>query len=141
MNERGIISLTALFMMMILAIAIATVKNIAARQADIVRYYKLENELQAAAESYFNEVVANFDNNNQDLPPRYVFIKSANTQAKVTISLENIDNEKIAIMSLAELPKYHYNVYSVYRKISGYMTKVIDVESKEEKYEFTGYIY
>ena len=141
MNERGIISLTALFMMMILAIAIATVKNIAARQADIVRYYKVENELQAAAESYFNEVVANFDNNNQDLPPRYVFIKSANKQAKVTISLENIDNEKIAIMSLAELPNYHYNVYSVYRKISGYMTKVIDVESEEEKYEFTGYIY
>ena len=128
-------------MMMILAISIATMKNIAARQADIVRYYKLENDLQSAAESYFNEVVANYDNQKSNFAPRYIFIRSANKQAKVTIYLKNINNNKVAITSLAELQNYNYGNYSVYGRVSGYMTKVNDDEAEDEKYEFTGYIY
>ena len=57
MNERGIISITALCMMMILAMMIASVANIAARQADITRYIKLETQLQCAADSSFNEII------------------------------------------------------------------------------------
>ena len=57
-NEKGIISLTALCMMLIVSLMIAGTSNIAARQADITRYYKLENQLQCAADSAFNEVVA-----------------------------------------------------------------------------------
>ena len=140
MNERGIISLTALCMMLILSIAIATVRNIAARQADIVKYYRLENELQSAAESYFNEVVANLSQNAkcyEDNPPslRSFPIKSFDEQANVTIYLRNPNNNEIIIMSLAEIPNYHYDEYSVYKKVVGYMTS-----EDNEKYEFAGYI-
>ena len=57
MNERGIISLTALCMMFILALMIAGTANIAARQADMTRFFKVETQLQNAAESAFNETV------------------------------------------------------------------------------------
>ena len=58
MNEKGIISLTAICIMLIVSLMIAGMSNIAARQADITRYYKLENHLQCAADSAFNETVA-----------------------------------------------------------------------------------
>ena len=58
MNEKGIISLTALCIMLIISLMIAGMSNIAARQADITRYYKLENQLQCASESAFNKIIA-----------------------------------------------------------------------------------
>ena len=164
MNEQGIISLTALCMMMILAISIATMKNIAARQADIVRYYKLENELQSVAESHFNEVVANISENADaygelSTAPSYpktfarsVLLKNGKT-INVTISLRKVTiykgdstQKKIFIMSLAELKNYNYGEYSVHRRVIGYMSELqstISIESdvEDEKYEFTGYIY
>ncbi len=57
MNERGIITLTALCVMFLLAITIAGISNIAARQADITRYYQIESKLRDAAESAFNRTV------------------------------------------------------------------------------------
>ena len=44
MNERGIISLTALCMMFVISIAILTVTKIAERQADIVSLDRFENK-------------------------------------------------------------------------------------------------
>ena len=55
MNERGFISITALLIMFIIAIMIAGMGNFAARQADITRNFKVETELQCAAESTFYE--------------------------------------------------------------------------------------
>lgn len=162
MNERGVISLTALFMMLILATTIATVKNVAARQTDIVRYYQVENELQAAAESAFNEVVANlsknaecygkFNNSNKKIIiPFEVLSKKSNRLIKVDVSLRKaVNSKKIVIKSLAELQNYNYVNYSIYRKIMGYMSVVSSEilsdnieEGTEpvEKYEFTGYFY
>ena len=158
MNERGIISLTALCVMMVLAISIATMKNISARQADVVRYYKLENELQSVAESHFNEVVANISENAEaygELPtaPSYpkTFSRSeslANGKTinvtiilrKVTIYKGDSTKKKIFIMSLAELKNYNYGEYSVHRRVIGYMSE-LQSDIEDEKYEFTGYIY
>ena len=55
MSERGFVSITALLLMLIIAIMIAGMGNFAARQADIMRNFKVETELQCAAESTFNE--------------------------------------------------------------------------------------
>ena len=57
-NEQGIISLAALCIMLIVSLMIAGVSNIAARQADITRYYRVENQLHCAADSVFIETVA-----------------------------------------------------------------------------------
>ena len=161
MNERGIISsTTALFVMLILTISIATVKNIAARQADIVRYYRIENELQAAAESHFNEFVANLSKDSAyygkldikgQLKEHKVTLKSSNEQANVTVYLKRSNTyKKILIMSLAELPNYSQNSSNIYKKVVGYMSLVpssttpdsdADISPEEENYEFTGYIY
>ena len=146
-------------MMVILSISIATVKNIAARQADIVRYYRIENDLQAAAENGFNEVVANLSKNAKYYDPldnNTKYLKSKNVvinDHSITVKLyakKAVNSKKIFIMSLAQLPTYNYDKYPIYKKIVGYMSaktpnnlndeSTVD-QNEDEKYEFTGYIY
>ena len=154
MNERGIASLTALCIMLVLAIAIAAVKNIAARQADIVRYYRLENELQVVAESYFNETVANFskdvelcknlNNSSKLLISNNISINDLDVKRSAQVKVYSRkfdDGDKILILSIVELPNYNYGNYTVYGKVSGYMIRIIDDATEDEKYEFKGYFY
>ena len=153
MNEKGIISLTALCMMLILSLMIAGVSNIAARQADITRYFKIETELQNLADSYFNMMLAdisgNFENYKTmefDTTPKVYPATIYGKEAKVTVYLEKSTTyEKIVIMTLAELPNYNYGKYSVYKRVLGYISvkKKLDEENNEE-YEFDkfeGYLY
>ena len=82
MNEKGIISLAALCMLLVISLIIAGMSNIAARQADITRYYKIETQLQCAADSAFNKTIAKllqdstYDGNlskDDDIESRYNF--------------------------------------------------------------------
>ena len=153
MNEKGIISLTALCVMLILSLMIAGASNIAARQADITRYYKVENELQNLADSHFNMMLADISGNfekykkmNFDTSPKIYPATVYGREAKVTVYLKkSAAYEKIVIMTLAELPNYNYGKYSVYKRVLGYISvkKKLDEENNEE-YEFDkfeGYIY
>ena len=156
MNERGIISLTALCMMLVLSLSIAGVANMAARQADMVRYSRLENQLQNLAESYFNmklaEISGNFaeyENMDFDTTPKIYSVKinESSTQiieAKVTIYMKKSKpHEVIVIMALAELPNYIHGKYSAYRSVAGYVS-VKKSEDNGDKYEFDkfkGYLY
>jgi len=62
MNERGFVSIVAMFIMLILTMAIAGMNSLAARQADITRNFKTETKLQNAAESVFNKVAVELIN-------------------------------------------------------------------------------
>ena len=153
MNEKGIISLTALCIMLIISLMIAGVSNIAARQADITRYYKIENELQILADSYFNMMLADISGNFEkyktmdfDTKAKVYSANVYGNEAKVTINIKKSKtHEKIIIMTLAELPSYNSGKYSVYKRVLGYISvrKKIDEEDSGE-YEFNkfeGYIY
>lgn len=153
MNEKGIISLTALCIMLILSLMIAGTSNIAARQADITRYYKVENELQNLADSHFNMMLADISGNFEkykkmdfDTTPKIYSATIQGREAKVTVYLKkSVVYEKILIMSLAELPNYNYDKYAVYKRVLGYISvkKKIDEDNNEE-YEFDkfeGYLY
>ena len=153
MNEKGIVSLTALCIMLIISLMVAGVSNIAARQADITRYYKIETQLQNLAESHFNMMLADISGNFEkykkmdfDTSPKVYSAKIYDQEAIVTIYMNKSKrNEKIAIMALAELPNYTYGKYSVYRRVLGYVSvkKKADGEDNDE-YEFNkfeGYLY
>ena len=69
-------------MMLIISLIIAGISNIAARQADITRYFKIETQLQCAADSAFNKTIAKllqdstYDGNlskDDDIESRYNF--------------------------------------------------------------------
>ncbi len=148
MNQHGIISLSALCMMFVLAMAIATVSNFAARQADIVKFFKIENELQFAAEDCFNEVINNLSSNQNhygelaDNTPK-IFELNRNLNGrnmKLTICLRKfVADKKIVVMILIDVPNYNHGTHSFYKKIYGYMSAVED--SEDEKYKFKGYFY
>lgn len=154
MNERGIISLTALCIMLILSLSIAGMSNIAARQADITRYFKVETELQNLADSYFNMKVADISSNFENYKtmdfattPEVHNVTTINGhEATVTVYMDKSKTyKKIVIMALAELPNYNYGKYAVYKRVLGYISvkKKIDEENNEE-YEFNkfeGYLY
>ena len=149
MNERGFISLTAIFMMFLLSITIVGVLNMAMNQADITRYYKVETKLQNAAESVFNEFVYNLSINDKYYGEAiydgwvHNFNSSANDiPVKVYIKT---NNNKIAIMAVAEISNYRYGLQPVYKRVYGYMEKTSvesdDNENAEEyHYEFKEYL-
>ena len=153
MNEKGIISLTALCIMLIISLMIAGVSNIAARQADITRYYKVEIELQNLADSYFNKKLADiagdferYKNMDFDTTPEIYSKTVYGREARVTVYMNKSKaDEKIVIMTLAELPNYNNGKYAVYKRVLGYISvkKKIGEENNEE-YEFNkfeGYLY
>ena len=70
MNERGFISIVAMFIMLILTMAIAGMNSLAARQTDITRNFQTETALQNAAEGVFNKVAVELIND-PDLEKNY----------------------------------------------------------------------
>ena len=161
MNERGIISLTALCVMFMLSITIAGVSNLAARQADIIRYYQIESKLQNLAESYFNMAISNLTKNCHFYGNLYVNFDNMTSEAhvyddiniddmnaKVTIYIKrnskSAPSRVLAVMALAEIPGYNYNKYPVYRRVCGRMEMnpdTLDDDDNNDKYEFKSYIY
>ena len=146
MGEKGIVSLTALCIMLIISLMVA-------RQADITRYYKIETQLQNLADSHFNMMLADISGNFEkykkmdfDTSPKVYSAKVYDQEAMVTIYIDKSKRyEKIVIMALAELPNYTYGEYSVYRRVLGYVSvkKKTDGENNDE-YEFNkfeGYLY
>ena len=177
-NEKGIVSLTALCMMLIISLMIAGVANVAARQADITRYFKFENQLQNVAESAFNETVVKLLKDStyggklrtdDDIENKYDFTVTspdctdtlniddiiANVYIKkFHVRIENSPTPdedthyfRVMIISLAEKENYHYNKYSVYRRVFGYIEKkrIRNRETNdiiyEDEYKFKEYLY
>ena len=159
MGEKGIISLTALCIMLILSLMIVGVSNIAARQADITRYYKIENRLQNLADSYFNMTIANMSRDFErykymnfdkisEVHSATIKYEQEELEAIVTVYVsktKEVEKDVIVIMALAELPNYNYGKYAVYKRVLGYISvkKKIDEDNNEE-YEFDkfeGYLY
>ncbi|MBR1729318.1 MAG: hypothetical protein IJ728_07330 [Selenomonadaceae bacterium] len=151
MNERGIISLTALCMMFVISIAILTVTKIAERQADIVSLYRFENKLQNIAESSFNETIYKFENG-------LISVENFNYDSdygnRTLISSKNLDDGQavkittyvkksgkiLVVMTLAEIQNYFYNSEAAYHRVAGYMEQIETVETEDERYEFKSYI-
>ena len=151
MNERGIISLTALCMMFVISIAILTVTKIAERQADIVSLYRFENKLQNIGESSFNETIYKFENG-------LISVENFNYDSdygnRTLISSKNLDDGQavkittyvkksgkiLLVMTLAEIQNYFYNSEAAYHRVAGYMKQIETVETEDERYEFKSYI-
>ena len=153
MNERGIISITALCMMLILSMMIAAVANMSARQADITRYIKLEYQLQCAADSSFNEIITTLATDSSyggkipsddDLTdifylsvipdysgtseingiPVSIYLKKYHFKNEYTPTAdEDMHYYRIFIITIAEKANYNYNKYSSYQSVYGYMER------------------
>ena len=151
MNERGIISLTALCMMFMISIAILTVTKIAERQADIVSLYRFENKLQNLAESSFNETIYNFENGLLSYDEDFIIEPAYENRIRVDSKI--IDDRTVQIttyvkksgkilvvMTLAEIQNYFYNAEAAYHRVAGYMEQIETEETEDERYEFKSYI-
>lgn len=160
MRQKGIISLTALCMLVILALMIMTVQNIVARQADIVRLYKVENQLQLAAEkaiditatsliedsTYNGHLLTDEEIKNKNIwkvnTSDYVdkiYVNDISVHVylyKYKYNSNDGTNIIILIATLAEMENFTFGKHSVYRKMSGYIEKI-----KDDAYQFKGYIY
>ena len=160
-NERGFISLTALFVMIMLAITVRGVTDIARNQADITRFYKLETRMQNAAESAFNQSVSEIINNESFNGQALSFDLSLDSYVSRSLTVDGInvtvylktkkrkiknfpsDNEDTyfyvtVLNSLAEIPQYFYDYGNAYRRVSGYMEK-IEVIDRESNTKVDGY--
>ena len=134
MNERGAVSLVALFVMLIITMNIAGMNNFSVRQADITQNYKTETELQNAAESVFNNVTAEIINDPD--------LKNNSEYTKLNWKLENdILNTNVTESGEASTFKYVNSDYlNDIIKVSVYLKKYNkkingSLETNNSKYE------
>lgn len=151
MNERGFISLAALFIMLIIAMAAAGMNNFAARQADITQNYKTEIELQNAAESVFGNVTAEVIND-PDLnyseynKPYWVTEEETltNTSAVLgdanTVKYVNSEYLKDNIKVSVYLAKYNKKISNSGNAVYEHMIAIMVIAEKEN-YNFNRSVY
>ena len=158
MNERGFVSVMAIFIMMMMSMAVVGITTLANRQLEIFNFKKQEIKLTNAAESAMNEVIINLKNDD-----KYYGNLSSNTSSsnykKIEFDIDGISvtvyirryektrsnifkeesniNKKlrlnnIVIEAISEIKNYNYNVGPIFKRIYGYMQKieVLDVDDK-----------
>ncbi len=133
MNERGVASLTAILILMMLSYLIRGTIISAQNYADMSRNFELENRLQLAAESAF-EVECNKLCNDETI--EYIPPSDIAVTVKVDKNGAVFDGEPaVKILAVAKKNNYFGGGISAYRSVCGFLIE------EDGKYKFKGFLH
>ena len=146
MNERGMASITAMIVLLMLAYSLRGAIFTAGNLVDMTRNFEVENQLQLAAESALNKALLDFNDKTVDEATDALNAYQKNytfSGADAIVVNARTAGEKIIILAIAKKNKYIGGTMNAYRSAGGFLvkTKVPDSDPQEYKYEFKGYLH
>ena len=141
-NERGVASLVAILILLMLAYLIRGTSFTAGTYVDMIRNFKVENELQLAAESTLAEQIDYYTSESRTFSDKD--IENANGTNEVQLRVFNgkiYDASKhiLIILAVAKKNNHFGNNISAYRSACAYLIGT-ETETGVYKYEFGGFL-
>ena len=140
MNERGVASLTAILILMMLAYLIRGTIVTAQNYADMTRNFELENRLQLAAESAFEIERDRYDGQTVEGDLKYTEPREAPSGVDgVVVSVEKKE-DMIKILAVAKKNNYFAKDIHAYRSVCGFLLKE-PIFDQNKPPNIIGYMY
>lgn len=153
MNERGIASLTAMIILLMLAYSIRGTNFTAGNLVDMTRNFEVENQLQLAAESALNKALFDFNDKTveeaTDALNAYPKNETFNGADAIVVNVMKNADENIIILAVAKRNKYIGGKMNAYRSVAGFLIKTLKtageppepLDPPEYIYKFKGYLH
>ncbi len=146
MNERGIVSLTGILILLMLAYLIRGTSFTAGTYVDMIRNFQVENKLQLDAQSKFDAILQNYEGKSFTDTELTEQIAADNEENGIQVRLLE-GTRTIVILAVEKEDNHFNNGINAYRSVCGFLQTDPDGRLRDDgltleyQYKFGGFLH